>query len=169
MSTNKHTAWIPTSTQHKHQQVHSINTKRGCFRKVMGFHQYTAWASTSTRHKHQEVHSINTKRARFWKIMGCHQYTASAPTSIQHQHQGWMLTLKRPMALRKRLHLRYRLLYYFLWFISHSFMALIELLDLAIPSFHHSWTMQNTIFILFFIIQASFNHHSTIHEWSQIL
>ena len=82
-------------TQHQYQRVHSINTKSGCFKKIMGGHQYTASAPMSTQHQYQRVHSINTKSGCLKKNHGqppvhsisSNEYTASIWISTQHQHQ----------------------------------------------------------------------------------
>ena len=112
MERHQYTASALTSTQHQHQQVHSINTiicflGMGCrtytaSAPTRAQHQYQKWmflknscAAFSTQHQHRQLHGTNTiptktqhqcqKGMLKTKIMGCPKYTTSLPTSTRHQ------------------------------------------------------------------------------------
>ena len=101
MGSHQYTATAPTNAQHRHQQAHSINTKRGClfYHGLPPLHSistkmYTASTPTSTQHQCQKemfskdhgeppVHSISTSK-----------YTASVPTDTQHSYQQVMCNMR---------------------------------------------------------------------------
>ena len=94
------------STQHQHQQVHSINPKKRLLNKNQGLPQVHSISTNSTQHQHQQVHSINPKKRLLKEKPRVatspqheyQQYTASAPTSTQHQSQKEIVTTKTRVA-----------------------------------------------------------------------
>ena len=74
------------TTQHQHQQVHSINTE-GC---VLA----NPWTATTRGHKHQKYTAATPTRTQhqyqrvyLFGIMGCHKYTAWVPQAHSTQNQ----------------------------------------------------------------------------------
>ena len=91
MGSHQHTATAPTNAQHRHQQVHSINTKRGC----LFYHRLPPLHGISTK-----MYTASTPKEKFFEkswaaISTQHQYqhdAASTPSCTLHQYQKAMLT-----------------------------------------------------------------------------
>ena len=85
-------AWAATihsmstkSTQHKYQQIHSINTKEDVL-KSHGLPRSHSMSTKSTQLQYQQAHNISTKRGFLFKSWVPRVHSMST-NSTQHQYQ----------------------------------------------------------------------------------